>query len=61
MTMTGTVMKTAASPGRLHPVAVLAGTTMMTTIAARRAVRRRAGQTMTMDEAKSRIPSMTDA
>jgi hypothetical protein len=61
MTTTGTVMKRAASSGRHPPVAVLAGTPMITTIAARRAVRRGAGQTMTMDEAKCGIPSMMAA
>jgi hypothetical protein len=54
MTTTGTVMKRAASSGWHPPVAVLAGTTMMTTIAVRRA----AGQAMTMDEAKSATLSM---
>jgi hypothetical protein len=54
-------MKTAGSPDRLPPVAVLGGTTMMTTIAAPRAVRRGAGQAMTMDEAKSATLSMMAA
>jgi hypothetical protein len=58
MTTSSLVMKTAGSPGRLHPVTVLGGTTMMTTIAAPRAVRRGAGQAMTMDEAKSATLSM---
>ncbi len=61
MTTSSPVMKTAASPGRLPPGAVLAGTTMMTMIAAPRADHRGASRAMTMDEAKSATPSMTDA
>jgi hypothetical protein len=61
MTTSSPAMKRAASLGRHPPVAVLAGTTMITTIAARRAVRRGTGQAMTMDEAKCGIPSMMAA
>jgi hypothetical protein len=54
------VIKTAVSPDRLPPVAVLAGTTMTMT-AVPRADHRGAGRATTMDEARSATRSMTDA